>query len=80
MTDGSWEALFISAASAIGWGIGQLQAHSLSDRKELAWRRRRALVMDRYIARLEHELSSRDIEVPPKPQSWEQFTDPEFMP
>lgn len=65
---GTISAIFIGAASLVGWLVTQAQARSRANRRELRWRRRQDGLKDRYVARLEYALNTRDIELPEKPE------------
>lgn len=69
---GTLSAIFIGAASLVGWLVTQAQARSRANRAELRWRRRQDGLKDRYVARLEYALNTRDIELPEKPEGLEE--------
>ncbi|MGV8973204.1 MAG: hypothetical protein ACOH10_12855 [Rhodoglobus sp.] len=75
MDAGTLSALLIGAASLIGWMVTQTQARSRAQRTELRGRRKRALLAERYIFRLEHALSGSDQPLPDKPEGYEDESD-----
>lgn len=69
---GTLSAIFVGAASLIGWLVTQAQARSRANRAELRWRRRQDGLKTRYVARLEYALDTRDIALPDKPEGLEE--------
>jgi hypothetical protein len=65
-------ALLIGVATLLGWLVTQTQARSRENRAEIRWRRRVDLLKDRYIYRLEHSLALKDLDLPDKPDGWEE--------
>lgn len=68
---GTISALLIGAASLVGWLVTQTQARSRAQRSELRWRRKRGLLQDRYIYRLEQGYAELDRPLPEKPEGLE---------
>jgi hypothetical protein len=68
---GTASALLIGATSLIGWLVLQTQSHSRAQRMELRARRRHALLAERYIFRLEHDLAKMGKTLPDKPDGYD---------
>ena len=71
MDAGNVSALLIGSTSLIGWLVVQTQARSRAQRAELRDRRRRALLADRYIFRLEQKLGRIGKTLPDKPDGYD---------
>lgn len=71
MDAGTLSALLIGAASLVGWMVTQAQARSRTQRTELRARRKRDLLRDRYVYRLEQTLTKSDLALPEKPDGLE---------
>lgn len=63
----------IAITSFLGWAVTQGQARNKGMRSELRWRRKMDLLKDRYIYRLEQALSVKDMDLPEKPEGWEEM-------
>jgi len=68
---GSISAFLIGTTSLIGWLVVQTQSHSRAQRLELRARRRHALLADRYIFRLEHDIARTGKALPDKPDGYD---------
>lgn len=68
-------SLLIAVVTLLGWLVTKAQARDKAFREELKWRRKQDGLKDRYIWRLERCLNQRDIDLPKKPEGWQDEMD-----